>query len=134
MNDGAIRPLVSSLWSLVRHPTRELRAAIKRQLAAVEWHLDSLRTRIVEELRKEVRRAILILSLSAAAALLGLLGGLFALLGTWLSLTRALGAVGASFVLAGLFLLLSLWVVRALHSVTTRGVSQPPPSARNTAT
>jgi hypothetical protein len=134
MNDAAMRPFVSSLWSLVRHPTRELRAAIKRQLAAVEWHLDNLRTRVVEELRKELRRAILILSLSAAAALLGFVGGLFALLGTWLSLSRALGAAGASFMLAALFLFLSLGAVRALHSVTTRGVSQPPPSARNTAT
>lgn len=134
MNDGAIRPRVSSLWSLVRHPTRELRAAIKGQLAAVEGHLDTLRTHVVEELRKELRRAVLILSLSAAAALLGLLGGLFALLGTWLSLSHALGAVGASFVLAAFLLLLSLGAVRGLHSVATRGVSQPPPSARNTAT
>ena len=132
MNDGAARPLLLNLRSLVRHPTRELRAAIRRQLAAVEWHLDSLRARAVGEVREELRRTLLFLSLSAAAALLGLIAGLFAVLGTWLSLSHALGAVGASFALAGLFVLLSLGAIRARHSVTARVVSQPPPSARNT--
>ena len=121
-------------WSVLLHPTRELRAAIKRRLIGVERQLDSIGTRVVEEARKELRQAILILSLSAAAVLLGLVGGLLALLGTWLSLSRTFGNIGASFVLAGLFLFLSLGALRALHSVTAREFSQPPPSARNTAT
>ena len=122
------------MWSVLRHPTRELRAATERRLVEIARHLESIRTRVAEELRKELRRALVILSLTAAAALLGLLGGLFALLGIWLRLSRTLGTVGASFVLAGVFLLLSLGALRALHSVTARGVSQPPPSDRNTAT
>lgn len=134
MNDGGVRDFPSILWSVLRHPTRELRAAIERRLVEVERHLDSTKTRVVEELSKELRRAILILALSAAAALLGFVGGLLALLGTWLSLSRTFGTVGASFVLAGLFLLLSLGAFRALHSATARAVSQPPPSDRNTAT
>ena len=121
------------MWSVLRHPARELRAATERRLVEIARHLDSIRTRVVEELRKELRRAIVILSLTAATALLGLVGGLFALLGIWLSLSRTFGIVGASFVLAGLFLFLGLGALRALHSVTARAVSQPPPSARNTA-
>jgi hypothetical protein len=80
-----------------------------------------------------LQRVTLILSLGARAALLGLVGGLFALLGAWLSLRSVLGAVGASFLLSGLFVFLSLGALGALRSITGRA-SQPPPSARNTAT
>ncbi len=127
---AAVRRELSSVGDRLK---QELRAAVKDRLVAGERQLENVRIRVVEELGKELRRVTLILFLGATAALLGLLGGFLALLGTWLSLRRSLGAEGTSFLLAGLFVLLSAGALRALHSVTARAGSQPPPSARNTA-
>jgi hypothetical protein len=143
-----IEGLLSALWSFLRHPTahvedhvrameerleQDLQSAIKLRLATVEHHLDAVRIRVVERLGQELRRVARIVVMSASAVSLALVGGFFALLGAWLSLKGIIGAVGASFLLAGLFAFLSLAVLAALHSITHQARSQPPQSVRKTA-
>jgi hypothetical protein len=178
--DGAIKGLLSALWSFLQHPATafddhltaleerlsglesrlvgdfqagvergivaveesvasverrlndDFRLAIRGRISAIQARLDAIRSRVVENLKHEVHRILLMLALAAGCGLLGLVGMIFALMAAWMILRGYVGATGASVILAALFLIASLIVFRVLHSMLHR--SQPPPSAKNTET
>jgi hypothetical protein len=125
MSDSRIGGVLSALWSFLRHPT----VVVEEHVLAIEGQLEAVRARVVGQLRRELRRAARLLLLGASAALLALVGGFFALLGTWLGLRVVLGAVGASFLMAAVLALSSLAVFRALRFIAHRGLSEPSSSA-----
>jgi hypothetical protein len=178
--DGAMRGLLSALWSFLQHPAatfgdhltafeerlRELEAriagdletaadtgvvavedtvvgaehrleedfkrAIRGRVAGIQARLETVKTRVVEDLKHELRRVALMLALVMGCAMLALVGMIFGLMAAWTDLKGFVGTVGASLVLAIGFLLASLVVFGLLRSVLHR--SQPPPSAGTTAT
>jgi hypothetical protein len=109
----------------VEHRLEEdLKHAVRTRVAAVEGRLQAVRGRVVGELKAELRRAIRILVLGTGASVLALIGAIYALMGAWLTLEGLLGAVSASFALAGAFLFLSVVVFSVLSAVRRR--SRPP--------
>jgi hypothetical protein len=139
MRDGTVRGLLSALWSFLQHPVsafedhltaleesvagaehrleNDVKRAVQSRMAAIQARLESVRSRVVADLKHELRRVALVLALVMGCALLGLLAMTFGLMAAWMSLKGLVGAIGASLVLAGLFLLSSLVVFRVLHSM-----------------
>jgi hypothetical protein len=178
--DGAMRGLLSALWSFLQHPAatfedhftaleerlrvlearlvgdletavdtgvvgvedtvtgaehrleEDFKRAIRGRVAGIQARLETVRSRVVEDLKHELRRVALMLALVMGCGVLALLGMTFGLMAAWTDLKGLIGAVGASLVLAIVFLLASLVVFGLLRSVLRR--SQPLPSARKTAT
>jgi hypothetical protein len=162
--DGAMRGLLSALWSFLQHPAtvledhlssvearlssveeriigdvqaavdkgvvavedtvagvehrleEDFKRAIRGRVAGIQARLEIVRGRVVEDLKHELRRVVLILALVMGCALLALVGVTFGLMAAWTDLQGFLGSVGASLVLAALFLLASVVVFRVLHS------------------
>src|SRR6202044_941863 len=163
--DGAMRGLLSALWSFLQHPAatfgdhltsleervrtvearlvgdlkaavdsgvaaveetvtgtehrleEDLKRAIRGRVAGIQARLETVKARVVEELKHELRRAVLILALAMGCAVLALVGMIFGLMAAWMGLKDSVGAVGASLVLATVFLLACLVVFGLLRSV-----------------
>jgi hypothetical protein len=178
--DGAMRGLLSALWSFLQHPAatfedhltaleRRLRVlearlvgnlesevdtgvvaveetvagaehrleedfkrAIRGRVAEIQARLETAKTRVVEDLKHELRRVALMLALLIGCGVLALVGLVFGLMAAWTDLRGFVGAVGASLMLAIVFLLASLVAFGLLRSVLHR--SQPAPSAGKTVT
>jgi membrane protein implicated in regulation of membrane protease activity len=86
-----------------------------------------MKTRVVEDLKRELRRLVLILALAILCTGLALAGVVFGLMAAWTDLKALMGSVGASLVLGIAFLVASLVLLGLLRSVLHR--SQHPPSA-----
>jgi len=146
--DGALRGLLSALWSFLQHPTanledhlagleetiagmehrfeEEVGRAIRGQITGIQARLETVKKRVVEDLKYELRRVVLMLALMMGCAVLALIGMIFGLLAAWTDLKGFMGPVGASLVLAAVFFLASLAVFGLLRSILHR--SQPPPA------
>ena len=83
----------------------------------VEARLESVKSRVVEDLKRELHRVVLILALAMGCAVLTLVGTIFGLMAAWTALKGFLGTLGASLVLALVFLLAGLVVFGLLRSV-----------------
>jgi hypothetical protein len=177
--DGAMRGLLSALWSFLQHPAatfedhltalerrirtlearlvgdletavdtgvvgveetvagaqqrleEDFKHAIHGRVVAIQARLETVKTRVVEDLKHELRRVALMLALVMGCGVLALTGMIFGLMAAWTDLEGFVGAVGASLLLAAVFLLASLVVFGLLRSVLHH--SQPPPSAKKTA-
>jgi hypothetical protein len=117
----------------VEHRLEEdFKHAIRGRVAALQARLEAVRNRVVEDLKHELRRVVLMLALVMGCGVLALVGVTFGLMAAWTALKGFVGAIGASLVLAIVFLLASLVVFGMLRSVLRR--SHPPPSASKTAT
>ena len=110
----------------------DLRRAIRDRVADLQARLESVKSRVVEDLKHELRRAVLMLAPLMGCVMLALVGMTFGLMAAWTDLKGFVGAVGASLVLAIVFLLGSLLVFGLLRSVLRR--SQSPPGATKTVT
>jgi hypothetical protein len=116
----------------VEHRLEEdFKHAIRGRVAAIQARLEAVRNRVVEDLKHELRRVVLILALAMGCGVLALVGVTFGLMAAWTGLKGFLGAVGASLVLAIIFLLASLFVFALLRSVLRR--SQPRPQTQGAA-
>ena len=117
----------------VEHRLEEdFKRAIRDRVAEVQARLESVKSRVVEDLKRELRRVVLVLALVMGCGVLALVGMTLGLMAAWTDLKGFVGAVGASLVLAIVFLLGSLVVFGLLRSVLRR--SQSRPSAAKTAT
>ncbi len=138
--------MLSALWSFLQHPAvavedtvadvehrleEDLERAIRGRLAAVQTRLEAVKSRVVEDLKRELRRVVLILALTMGCTVLALLGAIFGLMAAWTDLKGLVGSFGASLVLAIVFLFSGLVLSVVLRSVLRR--SQPPPSVRKIA-
>jgi hypothetical protein len=169
--DGALRGLLSALWSFLQHPAAhleehlsgleerlrllegrllgdfktavdtgvdavegtvagaehrfeaEFQRAIHDRVAGIQARLEAVKKRVVDDLKQELRRVVLVLGLVVGGGVLALIGTIFGLMAAWTALERRIGALGASIVLAIAFLLASLVVLGLLRSVLHR--SQP---------
>jgi len=119
--------LLAAVWSFLRHPTvpkdrvtdvEETQAG--RSRLAAEGRLQAWRTRVIGELKAELRGAIRILILGAGAGLLALVGAIYILMGTWLTLRGLVGAVAASFTIGVAFMVLSLVILIVLPKARRR--------------
>jgi hypothetical protein len=166
--DGALRGLLSALWSFLHHPAahledhlasleerlrllearllgdfkavvdtgvvaveekvsgtghrfeEELERAIGARVAGIQARLEAVKKRVVEDLKQELRRVVLVLALVMGCAVLALVATVFGLMAAWTDLEGRIGPVGASIVLAIVFLLGSLVVLGLLRSVLHR--------------
>jgi|HubBroStandDraft_1064217.scaffolds.fasta_scaffold00071_24 hypothetical protein len=166
--DGALRGLLSALWSFLQHPAaafddhltaleerlrgiearlvgdlktavdtgvvaveetvtgvehrleEDFKRAIRGRLAGTQARLETLKKHVVEDLKHELRRMVLMLALVMGCAGLALVGMIFGLMAAWTDLKEFVGAVGASLVLAIVFLLASLVVFGLFRSVLHR--------------
>jgi hypothetical protein len=177
--DGAMKGLLSALWSFLQHPAaileehlaaveerirslearlvgdfntavdtgvnaveetvggvehrleEDFKRAIHGRVAAIQARLEVVRARVVEDLKQELRRVVTILALVMGCSVLALVGFTFGLMAAWTDLEGFIGSVGASLVLAIVFLLASLVVFGMLRAVLHR--PQLPSSASMTA-
>jgi len=127
--DKGVVAVEDSVASVEHRFENDFKRAIQSRIAAIQARLETVRNRVVEDLKRELRRVVLVLALVMGCGLLALLGLTFGLMAAWTSLKGLVGAIGASLVLAALFLLSSIVVFRLLHSVLHH--SQAPPSAGN---
>jgi hypothetical protein len=142
----ALRGLLSALWSFLQHPAVHLHTAVDAGLVAVEENiasvehrleedfervvhsrvagiharLEAVKKRVVEDLKRELHRILLVVMLLVAGAVLALIGGVFGLMAAWTELRELIGSVGASLVLAAVFVVASLIVLGMLRSVLHR--------------
>ncbi len=178
--DGAMRGLLSALWSFLQHPAatfgdhlsaleerirslearlvgdlktavdtgvvaveetvagaeqrleEDFKRAIHGRAAAIQARLETVKRHVVDDLKHELHRVVLMFVFVMSCAVLALVGMIFGLMAAWAYLKGFIGAVGASLVLAIVFLLASLVVFGQLRSLLHR--SQPPPSAAKSAT
>jgi hypothetical protein len=139
-----MRGLLSALWSFLQHPVvaveetvagaehrleEDSKRALLDRVAGIQARLETVKSRVVEDLKYELRRVVLILALVMGCGVLALIGMTFGLMAAWTDLKGFVGAVGASLVLAIVFLLASLVVFGLLRSVLHRSQG-----ARKTAT
>jgi hypothetical protein len=108
----------------------DFKRAIRGRVAEIQARLETVKTRVVEDLKHELRRVALMLGLLIGCGVLALVGIVFGLMAAWTDLKGFVGAIGASLMLAIVFLLASLVAFGLLRSVLHR--SQPAPSARET--
>jgi hypothetical protein len=106
--------------------------AIHGRVVGIRARLETVKTHVVEVLKRELRQVALLVALMMAGGVLALVARIFGLMAAWTDLKGIVGAAGASLVLAVVFLLASLVVIGLLRSVLHR--YRHAPSARNTAT
>jgi hypothetical protein len=125
-----MRGLLSALWSFLQHPAvavedtladaehrleDDLKRAIGGRLAVIQARLETVKSHVVEDLKRELHRVVLILALVMGCGVLALVGTIFGLMAAWTALQGFVGPVGASLVLAIVFLLASLVVFGLLR-------------------
>jgi hypothetical protein len=134
-----MKRLLAALWSFLQHPAVHLEerlAAVEESIAVVEHRLEqdvertvrsrivgiqarleTVKQRVVEDLKRELHRVVLMLALAIGCGMLALTGVIFGLMAAWMDLKGFIGPVGASLALAIAFLLASLAVLGLLRSV-----------------
>gem|GEM_PF-5413640 len=110
-----------SVWSMIRHP----RTAIKEQVESVELKLAEAEKQLREDLRHRLSVILVRAALGVAAAVLGLVAGVYFLIGLWLALDKFWGPIAASFTLAALFGLAAMVPAIALYTIIREGKDQP---------
>lgn len=137
-----MRGLLSALWSFLQHPAAtfeshltaleerlrvlearlggDLETAVDTGVAGIQARLETVKSRLVEDLKHELRRVALLLALVIGCGMLAIVGMTFALMAAWTDLQGFVGAVGASVVLAIAFLLASFVTFALLRSVLRR--------------
>ena len=103
------------LWisSLIHWPGRRLH----EQIDATEHWLEEIREGFEAALESRVRHFERIAAVWAVRALALSIAGIFLLIGLWLGLTRFLGPVAASFLLAGAFATFGLVPTAVLRKI-----------------
>jgi hypothetical protein len=104
----------------------DLEHAIRGRVAAIQARLETIKKRVVEDLKRELHRVLLVLALAMGCGVLALIGTIFALMAIWTDLKGFIGSVGASLVLAAVFLVTSLLVFGILRWVLHRSASVNP--------
>jgi Putative Actinobacterial Holin-X, holin superfamily III len=117
--------LVGDLKGAEHRLEEDFERVIRGRVAEIHARLETVKRRVVEDLKHELRRVAQILALAMACAVLALVGMIFALMAAWTGLDSFIGAFGASLVLAVAFLVASLVVFGLFRSVLHR--SHPPP-------
>jgi biopolymer transport protein ExbB/TolQ len=130
--DTGVVAVEETIASVEHRLEQDFERTIRSRVAGIQTRLETVKKRVVEDLKHELHRAVLMLALVMSCAMLALVGTIFGLMAAWTELKGFIGAVGASLVLAIVFLLGSLIVLGLLRSVLHR--SQPPPSTREIAT
>jgi hypothetical protein len=137
-----MRGLLSALWSFLQHPAAtfedhltaledrlrvlearlggDLETAVDTGVAGIQARLETVKSRLVEDLKHELRRVALLLALVIGCGMLAIVAVTFALMAAWTDLQGFVGAVGASVVLAIAFLLAGLVTFALLRSVLRR--------------
>ena len=108
----------------------DLKLSIRGRVATIQGRLEALKTRVVEDLKHELRRVALVLALAIGCGALALVAMIFGLMAAWTGLRGFVGAVGASLVLTAVFLLGSLVLFGLLRATLNR--SQSPHGAEKT--
>jgi hypothetical protein len=96
---------------------------VRSRVVAIQARLETVKKRVVDDLKHELRRVMLMLALVMGCGVLALIGMIFGLMAGWTELRGFVGPVGASVVLTIVFLLACLVVLALLRSVLHR--SQP---------
>ena len=104
----------------------DLEHAIRGRIAAIQARLEPVKKRVVEDLKRELHRVLLVLALVMGCGVLALIGMIFGLMAAWTDLKGFIGSVGASLVLAAVFLVASLLVFGVLRSVLHRSARANP--------
>ncbi len=81
---------------------------VEQRIHAVEERIELLEKQALLSLRQRLHEMLVQVVLGGAAAVLALVGAIYALMGLWLGASELLGTTRASFVLGALFLLASL--------------------------
>jgi hypothetical protein len=110
----------------------DFKGALRSRVAGIQVRLEAVKTRVVEDLKRELRRVALLLTLMLGCGVLALVAMIFGLMAAWGELRDLLGSVGASLLLAMVFLLGSIIVFVVFRSVLHRVQSRP--AAGHTAT
>jgi len=104
---------------------QDFERTVRGRVAGIQARLEAVKTRVVEDLKHELHRLVLLLALVVGCAGLALVGMIFGLMAAWTYLRNAIGAAGASLVLALIFLVASVVVFGLLRSVLNRTPPQP---------
>ena len=114
--------LLAAVWSFLRHPTvpKDRVTDVEETQAGRSRLVAGEGRRVIGELKAELRGAIRILILGAGAGLLALVGAIYILMGTWLTLGGLVGAVAASFTMGVAFMVLSLVILMVLSKARRR--------------
>lgn len=137
-----LKGLLSALWSFLQHPAvhfedhltaveesiadvehrlaQDFERSIQGRVAGIQARLETVKKRVVEDLKRELHRVVLMLALVMGCVALALVGMVFGLMAAWTDLKGFIGPVGASLVLAMVFVLASLVVLGFLRSVLHR--------------
>jgi hypothetical protein len=110
----------------------EFERGVHGRVAAIQVRIEAVRKRVVEDLKYELRRVVLMATLVMGCAVLGLIGLIFGLMAAWTELKGFIGSVGASLVLAMGFVVASLVLLGLLRSFLHR--TQLSPSTKNIVT
>lgn len=133
------RGLLSALWAFLQHPAvhleehltaieetiagvehrleQDIERTVRGRIAGIQARLETVKKRVVEDLKRELHRVVLMLALALGCGVLALTGLIFGLMAAWTDLKGFIGPVGASLLLASVFLLASLVVLGLLRSV-----------------
>jgi hypothetical protein len=104
---------------------QDFERTVRGRVAGIQARLEAVKTRVVEDLKHELHRLVLLLALVVGCAGLALVGMIFGLMAAWTYLRNAIGAAGASLVLALIFLVASVVVFGLLRLVLNRTPPQP---------
>jgi len=126
VNTGVVA--VEETVSSVEHRLEaDVEHAVHNRIARVQERLERVKKCVVEDLKHELRRVAVIASLVVGCAGLALVAGIFALMAAWVELRGFIGSVGASVVLAAVFMMTSFVVFERLRAFLRR--SQAPVAA-----
>jgi hypothetical protein len=121
---GAVETRVAAAEETVerleRHLEDDFKRAIRARAARIEAELESVKTRVVEDLKHELRRVVFILAIAAACGSLAVIAAVFGLMALWAALRNSIGSVEASLVLTIAFLLASLLAFGLLRAFLGR--------------
>jgi hypothetical protein len=137
-----MRGLLPALWSFLQHPAvhveehlsaveetlagvehrleQDFERNVRGRIAAIQARLETVKKRVVEDLKRELHRMVLMLALGMGCAVLALTGMVFGLMAAWTDLKGLIGPVDASLALAVAFVLASLVLLGLLRTVLHR--------------
>jgi hypothetical protein len=128
--DTGVGAVEDTVASVVHRIEEDFERVVRGRIAGIHARLEAVKIRVVEDLKHELHRVVLMLALMLGCAVLALVGLVFGLMAAWTGLRGFIGPVGASVVLAMVFLFASLTVLGLLRSVLHR--SQAPSSLGKT--
>lgn len=140
--DGSLQRLLSALWSFLQHSPalieghlsaleerltgleQDLERALNGRMSIIQARLETVKTRVVADLKRELRRLIVSMALAAGSAVMMLVGAVFGLIAVWTKLRGLIGSVGASVALAAVFFVAAAVALGLLRSFLHRSQSQ----------